>query len=206
MVVYWWWRIACTVFFATSPPFLLFHLLRLLRRTSYEKFYDCIETFSIRYSLAFAHIVYSISDITIIHIDVISSMCTRLLPSLISYDARWIVGAYVVALVPANIYILLKYPHLEKQVTKHRAPLRKCLQKHSINNWDRRSFGNRTLRSLWNIDWIKCAFSRAWSWSLTLFIVTLSPSTSTAAQQRLSWGRRWNWAGLVDELSMSTSK
>jgi len=43
-------------------------------------------------------------------------MCARLLPSLISYYARWIVGAYVVALVPANIYILLKYPHLEKQV------------------------------------------------------------------------------------------
>ena len=28
----------------------------------------------------------------------------------------WIVGAYFVALVPANIYILLKYPDLEKQV------------------------------------------------------------------------------------------
>ena len=39
----------------------------------------------------------------------------------------WVVGSYLCALVPANVYILLKYPDLEKEVTSRSMPEPACV-------------------------------------------------------------------------------
>jgi uncharacterized membrane protein len=44
----------------------------------------------------------------------------------------WIVGAYLCALVPANVYILMKYPELEKEAIDYKRNGLRAVVQHNL--------------------------------------------------------------------------